>query len=212
MSAAAAVVPLNRPPAALKECAPPQERRNGARARADLTQLGLLMFLGTVTMLFAAFTSAYIVRKGGTDWQDIPLPSILWFNTAVLALSSATLEAAWAAGFRQKWPLANRAFAASIALGLVFLGGQIVAWRDMAAAGQFLPSNPRSSFFYMLTGAHGVHVVAALAVLGWGAALTWGGRGRRDPFAWVSSMRLCRTFWHYLGAVWLFLFALVSLY
>lgn len=212
MSAASAILPFEKPAGQPGDPVASRSRRNEARLRADVEQLGLLMFLGTVTMLFAAFTSAYIVRKGGMDWQDIPLPSILWFNTAVLAVSSVALESAWSAGSRQRWARANRAFATSIVLGLVFLGGQIAAWRQMAAAGQFLPSNPRSSFFYMLTGAHGVHVVAALAVLFWGAGLTWGGRGRRDPLAWEAAMRLCRTFWHYLGAVWLFLFALVSLY
>jgi len=187
-------------------------RRDEARLRADLAQLGLLMFLGTVTMLFAAFASAYVVRKGGADWTNIPLPSILWVNTAVLALSSVALEAAWRDGSRQRWERANLACAASLALGLLFLAGQFAAWREMAASGQFLPTSPRSSFFYMLTGAHAVHLVAALAVLFWGAAVTRRAQRGNQAGGWMASMRLCRTFWHYLGAVWLCLFALISLY
>ena len=80
----------------------------------------------------------------------------------------------------------------------------------MVAAGVYLPTSPHSSFFYMLTGAHAAHVVAALAVLTWGLVTTQ--VGWRNPRAWATQMALCRTFWHYLGAVWLFLFALVTVY
>jgi cytochrome c oxidase subunit 3 len=98
----------------------------------------------------------------------------------------------------------------AFALGVGFLAGQVTAWRQMAAAGVYLPTSPHSSFFFMMTGAHAVHVVAALVVLAWGAAATM--QGAREPRTWASRMTLCRTFWHYLGLVWLMLFALVSLY
>jgi cytochrome c oxidase subunit 3 len=80
----------------------------------------------------------------------------------------------------------------------------------MVAAGVYLPTSPHSSFFFMLTGAHAAHVVAALVVLVWGAVVTRS--GATSPRIWAVRMSLCRTFWHYLGLVWLFLFALVSLY
>jgi cytochrome c oxidase subunit 3 len=78
----------------------------------------------------------------------------------------------------------------------------------MVGRGVYLPTTPHSSFFFMLTGAHAVHIVAALAVLAWGLMKTRS--GATDPNAWSAQMELCRTFWHYLGGVWLFLFALVS--
>jgi cytochrome c oxidase subunit 3 len=181
-----------------------------ATLREDQVRLGLWMFLGTVTMLFAAFTSAYVVRRSGSDWRHVALPPMLWVNTIVLAASSLALEAANRSGLGGGWRAASGAFAAALALGFGFLAGQIAAWRQMVAAGVYLPSSPHSSFFYMLTGAHALHVVAALGVLIWGAAATWSGdRNRR---AWAARMGVCRTFWHYLGAVWLFLFALVSIY
>jgi cytochrome c oxidase subunit III len=178
--------------------------------REDQLRLGLWMFLGTVTMLFAAFTSAYIVRRSGSDWRHVSLPLILWANTVVLAVSSIAVEVANRNGMRRRWGGAVVAFAAALAFGIAFLGGQIAAWRQMVAGGVYLPTSPHSSFFYMLTGAHAVHVVAALAVLAWGAAHTRS--GARDPRAWGLRMEICRTFWHYLGAVWIALFALVSLY
>ena len=180
--------------------------------REDLVRLGLWIFLATVSMLFAAFTSAYIVRRSGADWRRIALPSILWLNTLVLAASSVALEAARWRGTRCRWRAASVAFAAAIALGLAFLAGQVLAWRQLIAAGVYAPASPHSSFFYMLTGVHGLHIVAALAVLAWGAAKTWTGAGRRDPRRWTALVGICRTFWHFLGGVWVYLFVLLSVY
>jgi len=178
--------------------------------REDQVRLGLWMFLATVTMLFAAFTSAYVVRRSGTDWRHVALPSILWLNTVVLAASSVALEAATRSGASRQWDRARAGFGAALLLGVAFLAGQIQAWREMVAAGVYWPTSPHSSFFFMLTGAHAVHVAAALAVLAWGTVSTWCAEG--NPRRWSARVELCRTFWHYLGAVWVFLFALVSLY
>jgi cytochrome c oxidase subunit III len=178
--------------------------------REDQAKLGLWLFLATVTMLFAAFTSAYIVRRSGSDWLHVALPAILWLNSFVLAVSSGAVEIARGRGARGRWRSSAIAMLVAVALGVAFLAGQLIAWRQMVAAGVYLPTSPHSSFFFMLTGAHAVHVVAALVVLGWGAAVTLGGSA--SPRRWATRMSLCRAFWHYLGAVWLFLFALVSLY
>ena len=184
--------------------------RDSASLREDQVRLGLWMFLATVTMLFAAFTSAYVVRRSGTDWRHVALPSMLWFNTFVLLASSGAVEVANRSGLAGRRRTAVVAVAAALSLGFIFLGGQLVAWREMVASGAYLATSPHSSFFFMLTAAHGVHVVAALAVLAWGAARTLA--MERDVRQWGYSMEICRTFWHYLGAVWVFLFALVSLY
>ena len=178
--------------------------------REDQVKLGLWLFLATVTMLFAAFTSAYIVRRTGSDWRHLSLPSILWINSLVLAGSSAAVEIASWRGAHGGWRSAATLMLAAVALGIAFLAGQLVVWRQMVAAGVYLPSSPHSAFFFMLTGAHALHVIAALIVLAWGAGVTLSGAA--SPRVWAARMSLCRTFWHYLGGVWLFLFALVSLY
>ena len=178
--------------------------------REDQLRLGLWMFLATVTMLFAAFASAYIVRRSGSDWQRVALPAILWTNTMWLAASGVALEVANYLGRRRRWALAVAGCSAALLGGTAFLGGQIAAWRQLIAAGVYLPTSPHSSFFFMITGAHAVHIVAALAVLVWGLARTRAAVA--DPRAWAVQMELCRTFWHYLGVVWVCLFALVSLY
>ena len=183
---------------------------SAATVREDQLRLGLWMFLATVTMLFASFTSAYIVRRSGSDWHHIALPSMLWINTAMLAASSGLVEAASWWGSRRRWTAATAALSGAVLLGIAFLAGQVEAWRQLAALGVYLPTGPHSAFFFMLTGAHGLHVVAALAVLVWGLVKTRSARS--NPREWSVRMELCRTFWHFLGGVWLCLFALVSLY
>lgn len=178
-----------------------------ARAeRRHIDRLGLLVGLGAITMLFAAFTSAYLVRSGGADWVAISLPPVLWLGTALLALSSGTLE------------LARRAFAAgnavgfrswsalTAALGTGFLAGQFASWRALNEAGLYLQSNPKSSFFFVLTGVHAVHlaagVVALLALFGLAAA------GRLVPGK-SDAPTLTAIYWHFVGGLWLYLLAVL---
>ena len=178
--------------------------------REDLVRLGLWLFLATVTMLFAAFTSAYIVRRSGHDWRPVALPAVLWINTGILALSSVAVEAARWSGTRARWNAAGVAFGFALVLGIGFLAGQYVAWRQLVDAGVYLSTNPHSSFFFMMTGAHALHIVAAIVVLAWGARKTWSAAAGRNRREWLASIGLCRTFWHYLGAVWIYLFVLMS--
>jgi cytochrome c oxidase subunit 3 len=178
--------------------------------REEIDQLGLWIFLATVTMLFAAFTSAYLVRQGGDDWSRVALPPVLWVSTTMLAVSSAAVERGSRCGRHGRWTAASAAMAAAVLLGGAFLVAQALAWRSMIAAGVYLPATPHSSFFYMMTGAHAVHVAAALIVLLWGAIVTWNGTGERDVRRWRSTMSTCRTFWHFLLGVWLYLFMLLT--
>jgi len=184
----------------------------GQESREDVVRLGLWIFLATVTMLFAAFTSAYIVRRSSGDWRPVALPSLLVFNTAVLLLSSGAVEAARWSGTRNRWHAAGVAFGAAVGLGFGFLLAQWAAWGQLAAAGVYLPTSPHASFFYMMTGAHALHVLAALALLTWTAVATWIGRGLSARREWDLLMSVCRTFWHYLGAVWVYLLIFLSVY
>ena len=117
---------------------------------------GVMMLLAAVTMLFAAFTSAMVVRRGlSGDWVSTPLPHILWLNTVLLAASSFVLREAPTS----RTAAVRKRFA--VALGILFLAGQLEAWRELNAAGVYLPSNPAASFFYILTTVHAVHVIGA---------------------------------------------------
>lgn len=185
-------------------------QRERESRREDSVRLVMWMFLGTVAMLFAAFSSAYIVRRSGSDWTRIDLPAALWTNTLVLGLSSVALELGSWSGSRRRWNLAQWGMAGALVLGIGFLAGQLRAWQQLQGAGVYLPTSPHSSFFYLLTGAHGVHVVAALAVLGYVCVVAMGS-ARVDPRRWRSATALARTFWHFLLGVWVAVLWLLAL-
>ena len=178
---------------------PGGNRRVPQSAYFTLVQL----LLAAIVMFFMALTSSYIVRKGlGTDWQQTPIPPILWFNTVILLGSSLTIHLARRerAAFRQWWSM-------TILLGLVFLGGQLIAWRQLAAAGMFLDTNPSSSFFYVLTAAHGLHLAGGIFALFYVFFRNWG----RSRITQETAANLAAIYWHFMDGLWLFLLALLTL-
>src|SRR5688572_5429107 len=190
---------------------PPEGRGDGgggAPLGADPTRFGVLLLLGTVTMLFIGFTSAYLVRRTAADWRPLSPPSLLWWNTAALVLSSVFLQQA-----RRRlvgWDLsgAQRALSLTGVLGALFAAGQVLAWRQLAAQGVFLSSHPHSSFFYMLTGVHLLHVAAALI---W-YAVTFVKLRRMAYAPGEDGLSLFALFWHFLGVLWIYLLALLFLF
>src|SRR5579871_2573686 len=173
----------------------------GASRRASMT--GLMVLLAATTMAFAAFTSAFVVRRGeSTDWVNLQLPPILWVNSSILVASSLLLEAArhsLRTGRRTRF---NSYWTAATLLGALFLVGQVFAWRQLQAQGIFVATNPASSFFYLLSAAHGLHIFGGLAALVYVdvQALTLRlGPGKRTA-ADVSAV-----FWHFVDGLWLYL-------
>jgi cytochrome c oxidase subunit 3 len=162
-----------------------------------------VLALSAIAMLFAAVTSSYIVRQGmGSDWNPIPMPSVMPFSTVLLLLSSATLELARRALRRS--PGAVRAWVrVTLALGAVFLGGQFVAWRQLAAEGFFLSSTAHSSFFYTLTAMHGFHILGGLAALGYLA------RGALEGSRLARWVDVTALYWHFMDGLWLYLLVLL---
>lgn len=186
---------------------PGQQRPGGGGAGflGDTALFGLWAFLGTISMLFIGFTSAYLIRRASVDWRPLQPPWILWANTAVLLASSITLQAARKR--LREWDLRGLFpwVAATGALGLLFLAGQLLAWRRLAAQGIFLASSPHNSFFYMLTGLHGLHLLGGLV---WFAAVLV--QVRRMAYTpGEDGLRLFATYWHFLGALWLYLLVLL---
>ena len=180
-----------------------------ADVAASKEQLTVLAVLATVGMLFAGFASAYLVRRQGMDWAREQLPGILVFNTCVLLASSAALEAARAAHRRHRSRNVRHWVAAGALLGLVFLGAQFVAWSQLAARGVYLPSSAYSSFFYMLTAVHGVHLAGGILALGY---LLW--RVSRYKLRRIEEGLLngCVVYWHFVDGVWVFLYLFLLSY
>jgi len=176
----------------------------GSSRRASIA--GLIVLLAATTMAFAALTSAFVMRRDvSKDWVVLPLPHILWLNTAVLLSSSLLLEAARRSLKHGRRTSFNRYWTAGMVLGICFLLGQALAWRQLRAAGIFVATNPSSSFFYLLTAAHAVHIAAGLSALAYvdvQALRLRLGPGKRTAVD-VSAM-----FWHFLDALWLYLMVL----
>jgi cytochrome c oxidase subunit 3 len=168
------------------------------------------VFLFAITMMFAAFSSALIVRKGSSmDWQSFTLPSILYLNTFVLLLSSVTLEVArnrigkFMGGVKLGSESPARWLYVTLFLGVLFVAGQYIAWRQLRAQGLYLATNPSSSFFYLLTAVHALHVLGGLSALLIMIAKLNKLTLRRNTV--IATSR----YWHFMGVLWVYLIALL---
>ena len=169
---------------------------------------GMYLALVGISMLFMAFTSAYIVRSGlGDDWAATTLPSLLWWNTAILLCSSFTMEQTRATLARGLRSASNGWITATAVLGTLFLVGQILAWRELASHGIFVATNPSSSFFYLLTGAHGVHLAGGLIALYYITLEAW--RYRLGP-AKRTLVEVTALYWHFMDGLWIYILLLLS--
>jgi cytochrome c oxidase subunit 3 len=190
------------------------ERRQAA---ARLVVVGMWVALLPILMLFLAFVSAYVVRQGlGSGWLAVALPQLVWVNTVVLVMSSLSLErgrrqlmtaeqgAALASGVSgsraQPW------LSVTLALGVLFVIGQAIAWQQLRGQGVGMSTSPYSAFFYLLTGTHAVHLAGGL--LGLGAAVFWPERGFRNLTRAVA-VKVAAIYWHFMGALWLGLLLLL---
>lgn len=182
--------------------------------RAHTAKVGLRLFLVVVSSLFLLFLVAFIIRAQVADWQPLTEPlaplahtGALWLNTAALVGASIALQWARVAARRGNAQATLAGFALGGVLAIVFLLGQLWVWQLFAAWGYFVSSNPANSFFYLLTGLHGLHLLGGLVA--WGRTL--GKFLRHVPLARLaSSVELCAIYWHYLLGLWLLLFALLT--
>lgn len=173
-------------------------------------QTGIWVALAAITMSFAALTSALVVRQGtALDWRHMTLPNILYLNTMVLVASSITLElarrriAAYSRGIETQIAVPMRWLVATLGLGLFFVAGQYAAWLQLRAAGLYLSSNPNSSFFYLFTGLHAIHVLGGLL------GLVYVINKLRHTVLRRSTFSAAAQYWHFMGLLWLYLLLLL---
>ena len=174
----------------------------------DPARFGLWLFLGTLTMMFIGFTSAYMVRRLSPDWAQLKPPGQLWVNTLVLLASSGTLEAArrrlrgWNVAGMAPWLLATGG------LGALFVVGQLAAWSVLVSRGYFVSSNPHNSFFYLLSGVHGLHLVVGLI---WFAVVLV--KARRLAYTpGEDGLGMFAIYWHFLTGLWIYLMFLLFVF
>jgi cytochrome c oxidase subunit 3 len=168
-----------------------------ADAGAAARRTGLWLLMGVIAMLFFLFSAAYVMRMGLPDWRPLSfVPWQLWLSTALLALASVAWERAWRAAAGGRAGLSWRAHGLACACSLAFLASQLWAWQAMVEAHFAIGANPANSFFYLITGLHGLHVLGGLVVAAWAGA-----RG--------AAMQLCARYWHFLLGLWLVMFGLL---
>ncbi len=176
----------------------------GADRRASFT--GLFVLLAASTMVFAALTSAFVVRRGlSDDWASMAKPHILWVNTAVLLASSVALDLSRRALKARNRSRFNLWWTLGTALGVLFLVGQAYAWRELKGAGVFIATNPSSSFFYVLTASHAFHLLGGVMALVYVDVQAL--RLRLGP-AKRTAIDVTAIFWHFLDGIWLYLMIL----
>jgi cytochrome c oxidase subunit 3 len=187
---------------------------NSERAVLDYSpppsSTAIWVVLFAITMMFAAFTSALIVRKGSSlDWQSFTLPSILYFNTLLLLGSSVTLEiarrriATFMGGLRTQNGSPARWLYLTLFIGMLFVAGQYLAWTQLRTQGLYLATNPSSSFFYLLTAIHALHILGGLV------GITYVIRKVSKSSLRRSTLDATARYWHFMDVLWLYLLLLL---
>jgi cytochrome c oxidase subunit 3 len=181
-------------------------------------RIGMWLALAAILMMFAALSSAYVFRSTRTqlNWQPFAVPLMLWISTALILASSVTFEVARRALHRGAGEIYRLWLIVSLVLGLGFLVSQLLAWRGLVAQGIYLATNPHSSFFYLLTGLHAIHLLGGICGLSYlmlrarrsSAKLDVEGRETRQR----ASVDAIGLYWHFMDGLWVYLFALLFLW
>ena len=180
------------------------------QSSANRYRIGMWVGLASIVMMFTALSSAYIVRAASaSDWTPLGMPRVLLLSTALILASSVTLETA-----RRKWKAVSnihrRWLLLTVLLGIGFLVSQLLAWRQLARQGVYVASNPHSSFFYLLTAAHGVHLLGGLLALGYLTLRTRPPQENQAAFARsLAGADAVTLYWHFMDFLWVYLFVLL---
>ena len=182
-------------------------------SRANRYRIGMWVGLASIAMMFTSLSSAYIVRSGtSVDWLPLRVPRVMFFSTALILISSVTIEVARRKlkhGFADAY---SKYLLLTGILGLAFLSSQLIAWRQLASQGIYVSSHPHSSFFYLLTGAHAVHIAGGLLALGF----LWLRSRRQSEEPAVAKRQATADavsiYWHFMDGLWIYLFLLLFLW
>jgi cytochrome c oxidase subunit III len=195
-----------------RDLPPPAGNLRSHEDSSPASRTGIWVALAAITMTFVAITSAMIVRQGASnDWRHFTLPPVLYLDTVVLLISSATLEvarkrfAAFVRGAQVRRSASLLWLWLTLGLGLLFVGGQYMAWVQLKSEGLYLATNPSSSFFYVFTALHGLHVLGGLI----GLTLVLWRLGKQVPTLRLSTLSTVSYYWHFMDVLWIYLLLLL---
>ena len=171
-------------------------------------KFALWLFIVTVVMIFAAFTSAHIVRQADGDWLIYDLPSMLWYTSGIIILSSVFMQWAYIAAKKDKLEQVKLALGITTILGILFLFGQLKAWEQMVDANVYFTGNPAGSFLYIFTGIHALHLISGVIYLIYMLISSLRNKVHSET---MLNMEMSSTWWHFLGGLWIYLFIFLLL-
>jgi cytochrome c oxidase subunit III len=171
-------------------------------------KFAMWLFIATVVMLFAAFTSAYIVRRAEGNWVFFDLPDMFYYTTVMIVLSSVTMQWAYFAAKKDNLEIVKVSVGITSVLGAAFVIGQFLGWGEMAKQGVHFVGNPSGSFVIMLTLVHGVHLISAIVFL---LIVLNSSFQYKIHSKSMAQIEMCTTYWHFLGGLWLYLFVFLLL-
>jgi cytochrome c oxidase subunit 3 len=171
-------------------------------------KFALWLFMVTVVMIFAALTSAYIVRQAEGNWLEYELPEIFWITSGIVVLSSISLQWSYYSAKKDNFTSLRIGMLMTVILGIAFLVGQWYSWVALVDRDVFFVGNPAGSFLYVFTGLHAVHLISGVIFLIIVLISTF--RLKVHSKA-LNTMEMATTYWHFLGGLWLYLFMFLLL-
>ena len=163
----------------------------------------LWLFLVSMTMFFAALTSAYLVKRGQSDWISFELPSMFTYTLVCITCSSITMHMAYVYAKRDQINLLKLMISVTFFLGLTFLWGQYEGWNQLIASEVYLVGHPSGSFIYVLSGAHAFHLIGGLVYLLIMLQQSFTHRVHSEK---TEQIEICSTYWHFVGILWIYLY------
>jgi cytochrome c oxidase subunit 3 len=171
-------------------------------------KFAMWLFLVTVVMIFAALTSAYIVRQAEGNWLEYDLPEIFWFTSGLVVLSSLTLHWSYISAKKDNFLNLRIGMVLTLFFGICFLVGQWYSWVALVDREVFFVGNPAGSFLYVFTGLHALHLISGVIFLIIVLISTFRLRVHSKS---LNVMEMAITYWHFLGGLWLYLFMFLLL-
>lgn len=176
----------------------------GRRNKIHPKKFALWVACASMSMLFAALTSAYMVRQAAGNWLEFPLPNIFFVNTAVIILSSVTLHAAYIAFKSEREQTFKGLLIMSLILGIAFVVLQFQGWEVLAANGIPLKLNPSGDFVYALSWIHLAHLLGGIAAILIAVIVALSRPFKKTP-ARQLRLEMTLTYWHFVDGLWLYL-------
>lgn len=166
------------------------------------------LFIISITMIFAAMTSAYIVKQGDGNWLIFDMPMAFLYTSVVIVISSVTMQWAYFSASRDNLAQVKWSMALTVMLSFIFLVGQYYSWLELIDNDVFFVGNPAGSFVYVFSGLHAFHLISGIVflIIVLSSAMKYKVHSRS-----MVQIEMCATYWHFLGGLWLYLYLFLIL-